>query len=594
MSGYLAKDAEVTLEAASSARVCLSWDLFPGSVQTDLDCAALAFDSSTTLIDACFYNNVSSLNGSVKHSGDEQDGKKEGFDEVITLDLPNVPPHVSVLCFVVNAYQGGTLADVETAYATVQQEGKGELARLSLCCGKNVAATATICVLVYRKAGAWCLRNVQSEAAGRTFSDAYPSVLKSLEAVVDPVLMGERRASMDKTFKMSKSDVMEIPPDLFTSGEDLFVGLGWNTNCDLDAAVILTDNDLPPSETPRPEAEMGHALNIVNFKDRTFGRAVKHGGDNRTGAGDGDDERIDIDLDCMPEAVKSFWVVVNIYTNGPSFSDVRGAYIRLVAAKNNHELCRFTLEDGSVSERGLVLAKVSRNAVGRWCVRSIGKGCDGDTANAPGTMRACEVRAMAPAARIQQVETQASPAVTWTLATLKVRGLKLAAKDSFLMGGKSDPYFEVWEAPAAGTPPSHAQDPSVMSPNGHRVICRSQTLMKTLDPEWQEVRFEVKPGCLMRVVVWDYDKMSAPDLIGFHHVGAMTTVTDNPFQAGQYPLTPPPPPHKQDAGTIEIVLSKVEEQTTRHLADLARMRRSLESAAWISSSDPGPTIPRTL
>eukprot|EP00961_Rhodomonas_salina_P279773 3779313-Rhodomonas_salina.1 len=39
MSGYLAKDAEVTLEAASSARVCLSWDLFPGSVQTDLDCA---------------------------------------------------------------------------------------------------------------------------------------------------------------------------------------------------------------------------------------------------------------------------------------------------------------------------------------------------------------------------------------------------------------------------------------------------------------------------------------------------------------------------------------------------------------------------
>lgn len=51
----------------------------------------------------------------------------------------------------------------------------------------------------------------------------------------------------------------ELPPDLFVSGEDLFVGLGWNTRCDLDAGMMLVDKDA---------TEGARAINIVNFCDK--------------------------------------------------------------------------------------------------------------------------------------------------------------------------------------------------------------------------------------------------------------------------------------------------------------------------------------
>ena len=46
-----------------------------------------AFDSCTTLVDACFYNQLEILNGCIKHSGDERDGNKEGFDEVCAFQF---------------------------------------------------------------------------------------------------------------------------------------------------------------------------------------------------------------------------------------------------------------------------------------------------------------------------------------------------------------------------------------------------------------------------------------------------------------------------------------------------------------------------
>ena len=68
-------------------------------------------------------------------------------------------------------------------------------------------------------------------------------------------------------------------------------------------------------------------------------------------------------------------MVVNVFTSGRAFSDVTGAYIRLCAAKNGHVLCQFRLDEGSVTSRGLVLAKIFRNAAKRWCVMAVGQSC---------------------------------------------------------------------------------------------------------------------------------------------------------------------------------------------------------------------------
>jgi stress response protein SCP2 len=276
------------------------------------------------------------------------------------------------------------LSDVETARATFQQQGKGNVCEMGISCGRSVNACGTVVALLYRNSGAWMLRQNGVVTSGRTFQDSYDDVLaclagksvggrdEGLAPIVDPVLLSERRANMKKTFNMNKNEICELPSDLFVSGEDLFVGLGWDTTCDLDAGIIITDKDAMAD---------AHAINIVNYRDKTFGKAVIHNGDNRTGAGSGDDERVDIDLDYIPEQVKVLWVVVNIYTSGFTFQNVKGAYIRLCAARNGHVLCQFKLSDGAVTQRGLVLAKIFRNAVGRWCVLAVGRGCDGQTAN---------------------------------------------------------------------------------------------------------------------------------------------------------------------------------------------------------------------
>ena len=45
-------------------------------------------------------------------------------------------------------------------------------------------------------------------------------------------------------FFLTQADVCELPSDLFVAGEDMFVGLGWDTRCDLDAGVMITDKAL--------------------------------------------------------------------------------------------------------------------------------------------------------------------------------------------------------------------------------------------------------------------------------------------------------------------------------------------------------------
>jgi len=549
------------VDGSEPLRVGLSWDLFEGCVKTDLDCAALAFDSCTTLVDACFYNQLEILNGSIKHSGDERDGNKEGFDEVITIDMPHLPTNIHVIALVTSAYEGGTLSEVETARATFQQEGAGTVCEMGVTCGKAAKACSTVVALLYRTPDAsWALHACGSLAAGRNFSECYNDVLASLASVVDPVLLAERRANMNKTFNMKKNDVCELPSELFISGEDLFVGLGWDTKCDLDAGILITDKD----------AKQGaKSLNIVNYRDKSFGRAVVHHGDNVSGEGAGDDERIDIDLDYMPDEVGALWIVVNIYTSGITFEQVKGAYIRLVAASNGHVFARFELTNGSVSDRGLVLAKLTRNAVGRWCIHALGEGCGGQTACAPETRSACGITGTPfTPSEIAKVEAKASSMHTkCRVLTLQLKGVALAAKDSWVMGGKSDPYYEVWDV---------THSPEILT-------ARSNVVKACLNPEWKVLETEVISGHSYMVRVWDYDRIGSNDLIGQIDIGTPETFPSRLAPGTRVTLSP-----KQEAGDLQVVSLKFESITVTARIMEARQKRM--SSVWICSSDPLGTL----
>jgi stress response protein SCP2 len=70
------------------------------------------------ITDACFYNQMSADNGSVRHSGDNRSGEGGGDDEFIGIDLDTLSPNVKVIVFVVSAYtEGQTFRHVKTAKA---------------------------------------------------------------------------------------------------------------------------------------------------------------------------------------------------------------------------------------------------------------------------------------------------------------------------------------------------------------------------------------------------------------------------------------------------------------------------------------------
>lgn len=269
----------------------------------------------------------------------------------------------------------------------------------------------------------------------------------------------------------------------------------------------------------------------------------------------------------------ALWIVINIYSGAWSFEAVKGAYVRLVAARNGHELCRFQLTDASppVTTRGLVLGKLYRNMVGRWCFESVGVGCAGDTANSRQTLAACGIaggrhpNANCIESRALQMHTKCQ------VVRIHIKGVGLAAKDNWLMGGKSDPYFEIVDETAM------AQAGSV-SPKGF-AIARSEIVKKSLDPVWMALDTEFIPGHSYRLVIYDWDMVGDNDLIGHLDLGSMENLVARLGQTGtRHKLIPPPPPHQQEAGEIEISARPLvaEVTATDKIMEARKRRMSLD------------------
>ena len=149
------------------------------------------------------------------------------------------------------------------------------------------------------------------------------------------------------------------------------MGLGWDVghgeDIDLDASAILYD-------------DRRKDVDKVWFMSKKGARgAVRHSGDNLTGAGEGDDEVINVDLSKLSPKVQSLVFVVNSFS-GQKFTAVRNAFCRLVDDNSNQELVRFDLSD-SKPQTGLVMCKLQRDGAS-WVMTAIGEFQDGKTVRA--------------------------------------------------------------------------------------------------------------------------------------------------------------------------------------------------------------------
>lgn len=149
--------------------------------------------------------------------------------------------------------------------------------------------------------------------------------------------------------------------------KNLLGGSGGGAEIDIDASVfMLGENGKAIGSTP-----------IVYFgKLNSACGSVIHTGDNRTGAGDGDDETIIVDLSKVPSNVHKLSFVVNIYngkSNNQHFGMIENAFIRLVDERNGSEMVRYNLTEDYNGKLAVFVAEMYRDG-SEWKFSAVGEG----------------------------------------------------------------------------------------------------------------------------------------------------------------------------------------------------------------------------
>jgi tellurium resistance protein TerD len=172
MSVSLSKGGNVSLTkeapGMTAVNVGLGWDARTTSgADFDLDASALLVDPSSKILSDqyfIFFNNLTSPDGSVEHTGDNLTGEGEGDDEMIKVNLAAVPAECDKIVFAVSIYdaetRGQSFGQVRNAFIrVVNQAGGAEIARYDL---SEDASTETAMVFgeVYRNSGEWKFRAV--------------------------------------------------------------------------------------------------------------------------------------------------------------------------------------------------------------------------------------------------------------------------------------------------------------------------------------------------------------------------------------------------------------------------------------------------
>ena len=161
--------------------------------------------------------------------------------------------------------------------------------------------------------------------------------------------------------------------------EAVLVGLGWDVNVtdsghdfDLDASVfMLGSNGKIVSEK--------HFVFYNNPKSPDKSGSVEYMGDNRTGAGEGDDEVILVNLTKVPNDVQKLVFTVTIYEadqRNQNFGQVDNAFVRLVDVKTKQEILRYDLAEDYSIETALIMAELYRKD-GTWRMSAVGSGYQG-------------------------------------------------------------------------------------------------------------------------------------------------------------------------------------------------------------------------
>ena len=182
--------------------------------------------------------------------------------------------------------------------------------------------------------------------------------------------MGINLGGNAPVLNLQKNDILDLTkrnPGL----KSVTLGAGWDisyggVDFDIDIAAFMLDAN----------NKFNTVSNVIFFNNKQ-GQGIALSGDNRTGAGEGDDETILIDLENINPSIQKIVFVVTIHeaqSRRQTFGMVNNSYVRLLdTANNDRELCRFNLKADGSTATSVLFAELYRD-MGEWQFKAVGEG----------------------------------------------------------------------------------------------------------------------------------------------------------------------------------------------------------------------------
>ena len=156
----------------------------------------------------------------------------------------------------------------------------------------------------------------------------------------------------------------------------MVIGLGWDPRAtdgaafDLDGSAFMLKAD----GKVRSDADFIFYNNL-----KSTDGSVTHAGDNTSGMGEGDDEKVMIDLSMVPAEIDKITVGVTIHdaeARKQNFGMVGKAYIRCLDANGDKEIARYDLSEDGSTETAMIFGEIYR-AGAEWKFKAVGQGFKG-------------------------------------------------------------------------------------------------------------------------------------------------------------------------------------------------------------------------
>ncbi len=185
------------------------------------------------------------------------------------------------------------------------------------------------------------------------------------------------------SFNLNKGDKFAIAKAI----TKFRLGLGWDesaTNKPIDIDAHAFGCVLKADGSPTFYNDGSHAVTYANGaltknSDKSFQTAdgsIIHSGDNRTGAGAGDDESILIDSSKLPAEIVEISIFLTIHeavSRGQNFGQINSSYVRILNEDGGDELARYDLQNEFASAITIQVGSLVKTPAG-WEFKAIGAG----------------------------------------------------------------------------------------------------------------------------------------------------------------------------------------------------------------------------